>query len=50
MGPKTTDQSSLAKYSELRSKTDRPALASCSKSWSCMGELLSTSPHACVEP
>lgn len=46
----TTHQSFWAKYSELRSKTDRPALASCSKSRSCMGDLLSRSPHESVEP
>lgn len=31
-----THQSLLSRYSELRSKTDRPALASCSKSGSGM--------------
>lgn len=46
----TTHQSFWAKYSELRSKTDRPALASCSKSRSCMGDLLGRRPHGFVEP
>lgn len=46
----STYQSSWAKYSELRSKTDSPALASCSKSGSCMGDLLGRRLHDFVEP
>lgn len=45
-----TYQSVWAKYSELRSKTESPALASCSKSGPSMGDLLNRYPHETWSP